>query len=418
MENYGSKNNNFRKFNSHHTLILNFCSNTNNALFFSSIDEISDETWRNLACETNVYFQRSFLKSIEKNHPKIIFSYIILVDKDKNPIAFASVQIVNFYIDTIKNDLEILIRKLKNIGRKFHVIPDKKPLKLLICGNTFVSGEHGIFINQNQNKKLIIKELAKAILHFVNADKKIKIDAFLLKDFVNESLFITDGLKDFNYHPFSVEPNMVLSLDENWQNIDDYLASMKTKFRVKARKAYKQSETIIIKDVTQEKVANQLSEMTALYKKVASNADFNLGDFNLETYIDLKEKFGENYILKTYWMNHKIVGFISGIINQNSLDAHFVGIDYQLNREYAIYQRMLYDYIEIAINKKLKTINFGRTASEIKSSVGAIPQDLTMYFRHKKSITNRILKLFLQRVQPTPFQQKFPFKNANNPNEK
>jgi predicted transcriptional regulator len=72
---------------------------------------------------------------------------------------------------------------------------------------------------------------------------------------------------------------------------------------------------------------------------------------------------------------------------------------------------MLYDYIEIAIQKKIKTLNFGRTASEIKSSVGATPQDLTMYLRHKKSITNRILKLFLQRVQPTPFQQKIPFKS-------
>ncbi len=72
---------------------------------------------------------------------------------------------------------------------------------------------------------------------------------------------------------------------------------------------------------------------------------------------------------------------------------------------------MLYEYIKIAISKKLKTINFGRTASEIKSSVGATPQDLTMYLRHKKSITNRILKLFLQRVQPTPFQQKIPFKS-------
>jgi len=210
---------------------------------------------------------------------------------------------------------------------------------------------------------------------------------------------------------------MVLTLDENWQNFDDYLASMKTKFRVKARKAYKQSSAIRIEEVTKEDLVNQLPQITALYKKVASNADFNLGDFNLETYTKLKEKFGENYILKTYWLNHKIVGFISGIINQNSLDAHFVGINYELNREYAIYQRMLYDYIEIAISKKLKTINFGRTASEIKSSVGAEPRDLTMYFRHKKSITNRILKLFLQRIQPTPFQQKFPFKNANNPNE-
>ncbi|PQB08282.1 GNAT family N-acetyltransferase [Polaribacter filamentus] len=396
---------------------MNFCSNTNSALFFSSVDKISDEIWRNLDCESNVYFHRSFLKAIEENHPDIIFSYIILIDKDKKPIAFASIQIVDFYIDTIKNDIEILIRKLKNIGRKFHIIPDKKPLKLLICGNTFVSGEHGIFIKQKQDKKLLIKKLAKAILHFSNADKKLKIDAFLLKDFINESLLITDELKDFNYHPFSVEPNMVLTLDENWQNFDDYLASMKTKFRVKARKAHKQSAAITIEEVTKEDLVNQLPEMTALYKKVASNADFNLGNFNLETYTNLKEKFGENYILKTYWLNHKIVGFISGVINQNSLDAHFVGIDYELNREYAIYQRMLYDYIEIAISKRLKTINFGRTASEIKSSVGAEPRDLTMYFRHKKSITNRILKLFLQRIQPTPFHQKFPFKNANNPNE-
>ena len=51
-----------------------------------------------------------------------------------------------------------------------------------------------------------------------------------------------------------------------------------------------------------------------------------------------------------------MVGFISGVINKNSLDAHFVGIDYQLNREYAIYQRMLYDYVEIAISKGLKTL--------------------------------------------------------------
>ena len=154
----------------------------------------------------------------------------------------------------------------------------------------------------------------------------------------------------------------------------------------------------------------QLPKMTTLYEKVAANAGFNLGNFNLETYRDLKENLGEDYILKTYWLEDKMVGFISGVVNKNSLDAHFVGIDYQLNRAYAIYQRMLYEYIKIGISKKLKTINFGRTASEIKSSVGAIPQDLTMYLRHKKTIKNKILKLFLQRVQPTPFQQKFPFK--------
>jgi len=392
------------------------CTNTNTANFFSSIDEIPSQTWGDLECTKNSYFNPKFLKSLEKNHPKITFSYIILVDNKNQPTAFASLKMIDFKLDSIKNDFEIL----KNIGRKLHVIPGKKPLKLLICGNTFVSGEHGVFIKKNQDKKAIVKELAESINHFVNSNKKLKkqIDAFLIKDFIQESLVITDTLKKFSYHPFSVEPNMKLQLHKNWQNFDDYLASMKTKFRVKAKKAFKQSAAIKIKKVTLENIDEMLPQMTELYKKVAANAHFNLGVFNLETYRDLKEQFGDQYILKTYCLDNKIVGFVSGIINQKSLDAHFVGIDYQLNREHAIYQRMLYDYIEIAIDKKLKIINFGRTASEIKSSVGAVPQDLTMYLRHQKTIKNKILKLFLQKVQPTPFQQKLPFKNLEILHEK
>lgn len=385
-----------------------FCKNTSTALFYTSVAAIPSQTWEALDCADNIYFNPKFLNSLEKNHSEITFSYIVLIDNHKQPIAFASIKIIDFYLEGIKNDLEFL----KNIGRKLYIFPNKKPLKLLICGNTFVSGEHGVFIKKNQDKKAIVKELAKSINHFVNSNRILKkqIDAFLLKDFAEESLFITDELKDYKYHAFSVAPNMKLQLEENWHNFDDYLASMKTKFRVKARKAYQQSAELLIREVTLSTFEEQLPKMTTLYEKVATNAGFNLGNFNLETYRDLKEKLGDDYILKTYWLEDKMVGFVSGVVNKNSLDAHFVGIDYQINRTYAIYQRMLYEYIKIGISKKLKIINFGRTASEIKSSVGAIPQDLTMYLRHKKTVKNKILKLFLQRVQPTPFQQKFPFK--------
>ncbi|MGY0426683.1 MAG: GNAT family N-acetyltransferase [Polaribacter sp.] len=387
---------------------MNYCTQTPNARFFSSIDEIPETIWHSLACEKNIYFNRYFLAAIEKNHSEIQFSYIVLVDKKQQPTAFASIQLVPFFMDTLKENFNFL----KSIGRKLHILKDKKPLRLFICGNTFVSGEHGIFIKQNQNKKQIVRALAKAILHFVKSDKQLKkhIDAFLLKDFADQSLFITSELEDFNYHPFSVEPNMLLTIDKNWQNFDDYLAAMKTKFRVKAKKAFKLSANIVIKKVTHQNIKDQIPKMTTLYQKVAENSNFNLGNFKLETYLDFKKNLGENYIVKTYWLEGKMVGFMSGVITKDSLDAHFVGIDYQLNREYAIYQKMLYDYVEIAISKKIKTINFGRTASEIKSSIGATPENLTMYFKHKKRLTNKILKLFLQRIEPTPFQQKFPFK--------
>ena len=393
---------------------MNFCANTNNAQYFSSVSEISEEIWEALNCDKNLYFHRDFLFSIEESNPGIQFAYIVLIDANKKPIAIATLQFVDFYIDDIKNDLEVVLRKIKSFGRKLHLFPKKTPLKILICGNTFFSGEHGVFIKKNQNKKTIIKEVAKAILHFVNSNPILKkeVNFFLIKDFINESLSITDSLKDYNYSPFLVAPNMLLNLKEDWLSFDDYLAALKTKFRVKAKKALQLSKTLKIEDVTLENIENLLPEMTVLYKKVSSKADFNLGDFNLETYISLKERLQDNYILKVYFLNGKVVVFMSGIVNQNSLDAHFVGIDYLLNKEYAIYQRMLYDYIEIAIQKRLKYLNFGRTASEIKSSIGAIPQDLTMYIRHKKSIKNRILKLFLQRIEPTPFHQKFPFKKV------
>ena len=232
----------------------------------------------------------------------------------------------------------------------------------------------------------------------------------MMKDFMAESLPITNELISLGYYSFNVEPNMKLKIDKNWQNFDQYLAALKTKFRVKAKKAMELSSSLSVEDVDSKNIDNQLQKMTELYQRVASKAEFNLGEFKLATYRDLKENLGNNYILKTYWLQDKMVGFLSGMIRGHELDAHFVGIDYTLNKSHAIYQRMLYDYIDIAIKQKLSTLNFGRTASEIKSSVGAIPQHLTVYIRHKKSIRNKFLKLFLLKIRPTKFNQKFPFK--------
>ncbi|WGH74876.1 peptidogalycan biosysnthesis protein [Tenacibaculum tangerinum] len=286
----------------------------------------------------------------------------------------------------------------------------RKPVKILTCGNTFVSGEHGIFIKKDQDKKQVVKQLAKAIVVFEKDISKEKIDAFMLKDFVDESLFITDALHSVGYNSFNVDSNMVLALEKEWHTFDDYLAALKTKYRVKAKKAFKLSSHLRIEEVTTASLKELLPEMNSLYKSVSNKASFNLGHFNIETYLSLKESLKENYVIKAYWLEDKLAGFLSGMITDKNLDAHFVGIDYTVNKTYAIYQRMLYDYILLAIENNIETINFGRTAGEIKSSVGAVPQNLTIYLRHKKSIPNRILSLFLKKIQPTEFRLIKPFK--------
>jgi predicted N-acyltransferase len=395
-------------------LLLKYQTKNYTHSFYSKIDAISQEIWKELDCENNRYFHRDFLKSIEKNHSEVQFYYQVLFDHNNKSCAIFSYQIIDFEINSIKNNVEPFIKKIEKCTNKIPFFSPRKPLKLLIVGNIFVSGEHGFFIKESQDKKIVLKEFTKGIIQFTNTQKELKIDAFICKDFKNESLSNTQIFEEFQFKKFSVEPNMLLKINPDWKNFNDYLAALKTKFRVKAKKALQLSADLKTVPITSENCEEQLLKMKDLYQKVSSNAGFNLANFNVETYKDLKRAFGENYLLQSYWKEDKMVGFLSGMIANHSLDAHFVGIDYSLNKQQAIYQRMLYDYIKIGIDKNITILNFGRTASEIKSSVGAIPQDLTIYFRHKKRITNRILHLFLQRVQPTAFQQKFPFKDLQN----
>ncbi|MDG1040342.1 MAG: GNAT family N-acetyltransferase [Polaribacter sp.] len=386
---------------------MSFRKNQYTSLFFSSITAVTGTIWSQLGCSKNIYFHPNYLLSLEKNNPQIKFSYLVLLDSEKKPVAFASIQTIDFPLDGIENSIKQNFHLLKYFGRRLGVFPKLKPIKLMVCGNVFVSGEHGVFIKENENKHTVLKKVVKAISKETASED---ISIYLIKDFIKESLNITNKLLHLNYYSFNVETNMQLILDEKWLCFDDYLAAMKTKFRVKAKRALTLSKSLVVKDNSEESIKEIIPEITKLYKTVSNKAVFNLGDFNPETYSSLKNQLGENYFLKSYEHEGKVVGFMSGIINNTSLDAHFVGIDYSLNKQKAIYQRMLYDYIEIAISKKLKTINFGRTASEIKSSVGATPQELTCYIRHKKTIKNKFIKYFLSYIETKPFKQQKPFK--------
>ena len=96
--------------------------------------------------------------------------------------------------------------------------------------------------------------------------------------------------------------------------------------------------------------------------------------------------------------------------NGDNLDAHFIGIDYSNNKKYAIYPRILNDYVRLGIETNATSINLGRTASEIKSTLGAEPETLTCYFKHRRGIPNKFIKPFIKNVKIKSHKQHHPFK--------
>lgn len=378
---------------------------------FNYIDEIPTTVWEKISIAENIYFTKPYLKAFEvHNSQKTQFFYLIVFNKTE-PVSIAIIQVLEFdFLDTdFTANTNFLVQKISTSLRS---LMKRDYVKIMICGSAFLSGEHGIFIKSTENKKLVLEQLIKGVQAIINANRYLQkwVDIILLKDFITNSLPVLENLKSYNYVPVQVDPNMILKITPEWKSFDDYLSFFKSKFRVKAKKAYKESANLIQKNLNSNEVKQYKNQLEKLYINVKDKSSFNPATLNIATYISLKEVLGDNFILQGYFLKDKLVGFMSGVINKNSLDAHYVGIDYDLNKQHAIYSRMLYDYVKIAIDKQLAVVNFGRTSGEIKSSLGASPEELTCYVRHKKSLPNFLFKPLIKKIKPTSFKQRFPFK--------
>ena len=58
---------------------------------------------------------------------------------------------------------------------------------------------------------------------------------------------------------------------------------------------------------------NIKNELQNLYQNTIDNANFNAQVLDLNTYIKLKELYKDNFIVWSYFLDDKIVGFLSAL---------------------------------------------------------------------------------------------------------
>lgn len=371
---------------------------------YPSVDLIDPIVFEEVNADKNVYFSKSFLKAFEHSNPQIEFKYIAISDAKKHTIALALVQVINLSVEgTLKNI------KVASLVRKFlSLFFCNEHIKIMFCGNVFLSGEHGIRSSDRVSKSEIMNQIATA-LDAVAANTK-PLHAIFIKDFKETSLKNTRELLNFGYSEIKVEPNMIVQLDSQWKTFEDYKNILKSKYRVKANKADSTSSNLETRLFTEHDFETYKDELQALYQNTITNASFNAQVLNLNTYIHLRASFKDDFIVKAYFLENKLVGFLTALVDKNALDAHFIGLDYKLNKSHAIYPRILNDYIRIGIQKQVTSINLGRTASEIKTTIGANPLELSCYIKHKNPFLNSLIKPFFRRIKIKEFKQHSPFK--------
>lgn len=351
----------------------------------------------------NVYFSKKLLLGFEISNPNIEMKYICVYDNDK-PQALAIVQTVKLSVDVILKNIKItkLSRWLLNL------LFCEDHIKIMFCGNIFLSGEYAISIVDEKKWKGVIKYVCKSL---DSISKSIKpLHAIFVKDFYTKTNKTKVGFKNFSYTQISVEPNMIIKIKSEWKCFDDYKNALKSKYRIKVNKADSSSQQLVSKFFTADDIKKYQKGLQILYQNTIKNANFNAQVLNLNTYVYLKSTFNNDFIVKGYFLKNKLVGFLSALKNTSNLDAHFIGLDYSLNKDYAIYPRILNDYIRLGIEKRVSQINLGRTASEIKTTIGAKPYELVCYIKHKNQLINLLIKPFLKRIEIKTFKQHQAFK--------
>ena len=371
--------------------------------FHLSIKDVDDEFLEVINPGDSVYFSRAFLHAFEVSNTQVDMRYVCISDEDI-PQALALVQIIELSVDVILKNIKVspFFRKILTL---FFC---NDHIKIMFCGNVFLSGEHGISFAQNSNRQKITSHIGHALNTIAKTVRPLH--AIFIKDFEASALVYTSSFEHFGFTNIKVEPNMLIALKPNWATFEEYKAALKSKYRVKANKADAKSKPLELRNFSRKDIELYKDELQNLYQNTIDNANFNAQVLDLNTYIELKNTYKDNFIVQGYFLDQKIVGFLSALHNNNHLDAHFIGLDYALNKTYAIYPRILNDYIRLGLEKGVTTINLGRTASEIKSTIGAAPLELSCYIKHKNKFINFLIRPFFKRIQIKSFKQHSPFK--------
>lgn len=383
----------------------------NSTKIFSTVSEIPAKDWNKVLNSRNIYLSLPYLSSLESAMRSTMgFYYGITYNPESKPIVISSFQIVPFkdkrkaYTEElcfVANHLSQLSKKLMNVDN----------LNALVCGDVFCNGENGFIWTPEVTLTEAIVEVDK-IAELLKAKKEVKSKTSMtvFKEFWPASTPHTDVLKKWNYREFMIDVNMVLKIHPDWRSMEDYLQSMKTKFRTKAKSVYKKSSKLICKDFSSEDITHHQKRIEELFGNVLAKSDFSYGTLSIQAFVNFKEALQDSFSFKGFFLDTKLVGFSTAFFNASNMEATYVGMDYEYNQEHSVYQRMLYDFVEQALARNAQELQLGRTAELLKSSIGALPTNMKLYVKHRKSFPNLLLKPILESITPSEFELRKPFK--------
>ena len=300
------------------------------------------------------------------------------------------------------------------VSRLLHGKSGRWQFSVRVIGTTLGSGDHAfrfaLGVSKKQQKLCLEKTMFCSPSNWGNAIPRVVMvkDQVIAAESSKSPLFR-------GWTPMEFDPEMVVHLDPQWGCLEDCLPSLVKKSRTKFKRIQTLSQDFQLKRWSLEQLEADGSSLIELYRLVFERSGFRLGSLHLDELVASKKIWGEAFVVTVYSLGGEQVGFQCAYTTPEATEAFFVGFKPELTKSHAIYQRMLLEFVELGIAAGSKEVRMGRTALDVKSSIGALPRRLQCDVKFRNPLAHAIVQAFTTGYKPVHRELKRPWKEKTYP---
>jgi len=295
------------------------------------------------------------------------------------------------------------------ISKLLHGKDGRFQFRVRVVGTVLGSGEHGQCwspkISAEEARRLLTETVFQP--HRLNGVQVPRV--VMIKD---QPIQGSDRreVQHQGWTPLEFDPEMLFHVNPEWNHFDDYMQGLKTKSRTKIKRIMALSSDFELRTLSSTELAERCDELIALYQGVYERSGFRLGSLHAAELLSSKAEWGDDFVVTVYELDGELKGFQCAYVGSEETEAFFVGFDPELRKTHAIYQRMLVEFICLGVERGSKRVNMGRTALEIKSSVGALPRRLMCEVRFRNPFFHAVVDRYTRGYNPVAPKLRQPWK--------
>jgi hypothetical protein len=223
----------------------------------------------------------------------------------------------------------------------------------------------------------------------------------MVKDIPEAHAASATALQRFSYRQLETEPNMVLDISPKWRSYADYLASLTSRYRKHARDV---DQSVVDAGFqievlpTANSVAQHAAELHQLYLQTHRNARLRLVTLSPAFLPTLAETLGADMRCTVVKKDSQLFGFVTTIRDGETAVGYYIGFDREINATVPIYFRLLQTVVDDALKLDCQKLSLGRTALEPKARLGARPDPLRLWIRHRLPMLNVLVRALLHTI--------------------